>query len=213
MFFKQPTSDETLALAGVLQASQIADRVATSSDYDRDTLHESMHSLLRIDSPDAESVFGSRRGVINGLGLITQLFGKTASARNRLLLQYAINMHQLAGKLRLQPRFAASMSEQLNAIADRYPDSYGDQSFDEEICVELADLYSETISQMSPRIMVQGEPSRLQQPDVAQKIRTALFAGIRSAFLWDQLGGRKWHLLFYRTHYVRLSRKLMVHGV
>ncbi|HKM37225.1 MAG TPA: DUF489 family protein, partial [Thiopseudomonas sp.] len=32
----------------------------------------------------------------------------------------------------------------------------------------------------------------------AAKVRALLFAGIRSARLWRQLGGRRWHLLTKR---------------
>ncbi|MEQ8953835.1 MAG: DUF489 family protein, partial [Gammaproteobacteria bacterium] len=33
---------------------------------------------------------------------------------------------------------------------------------------------------------------------VANCIRALLLAGIRAAFLWYQLGGRRWRLLLYR---------------
>jgi len=29
-------------------------------------------------------------------------------------------------------------------------------------------------------------------------VRILLFAGVRAAFLWRQLGGRRWHMLFKR---------------
>ena len=38
----------------------------------------------------------------------------------------------------------------------------------------------------------------LQQEATAAKVRALLFAGIRSARLWRQLGGRRWHLLTKR---------------
>ena len=46
--------------------------------------------------------------------------------------------------------------------------------------------------------MVNGEHGHLSNPAIAAKVRAALFAGIRSALLWHQLGGSRWHLLFSR---------------
>jgi len=38
----------------------------------------------------------------------------------------------------------------------------------------------------------------LQQPAVAQEIRSLLLAGVRFAWLWLQLGGRRWQLILQR---------------
>lgn len=38
----------------------------------------------------------------------------------------------------------------------------------------------------------------LQDSRNADKVRALLLAGIRSAMLWRQLGGRRWQLLFSR---------------
>jgi high frequency lysogenization protein len=46
--------------------------------------------------------------------------------------------------------------------------------------------------------MVNGEHGHLSNPLIAARVRAALFAGIRSAFLWHQLGGSRWQLLFSR---------------
>jgi high frequency lysogenization protein len=48
------------------------------------------------------------------------------------------------------------------------------------------------------RIQVSGNPAYLQQSGIAQRVRCLLFAGIRSAFLWHQVGGKRSHLLLRR---------------
>lgn len=65
---------------------------------------------------------------------------------------------------------------------------------------KLAELYTQTISTLTPRIMVNGEHGNLTHPTIAAGVRAALLAGIRSAVLWRQLGGRRWQLLFMRRH-------------
>ena len=66
------------------------------------------------------------------------------------------------------------------------------------LLAHLAEIYSGTISNLQPRIMVRGEPSYLQNPDNQNRIRTMLLAGIRAAWLWRQVGGSRWTILLGR---------------
>jgi len=54
------------------------------------------------------------------------------------------------------------------------------------------------LSTLQRRIQVKGNAIYLQQPGVAERIRCLLFAAVRSAYLWRQLGGKRYHLLFWR---------------
>ena len=74
---------------------------------------------------------------------------------------------------------------------------------------KIGELYQETISTINPRIIVKGEQSYLSNVDTASKVRTLLLAGIRSAILWNQIGGSQWKLLFTRGNYVRTAKKLL----
>ena len=68
----------------------------------------------------------------------------------------------------------------------------------DNVIANLASLYQETISRLRQRIQIKGNGVYLQQPKVAERIRCLLFSAIRSAVLWRQLGGKKYHLLFNR---------------
>jgi high frequency lysogenization protein len=81
------------------------------------------------------------------------------------------------------------------------------------LLANLADIYSRTLSTLQPRIMVRGEPLYLNNPDNQNRIRTLLLAGIRAAWLWRQVGGSRWKILFGRNRllataneYLRTSR-------
>ncbi len=78
-----------------------------------------------------------------------------------------------------------------------------------EVINKIDGLYQETISSISPRIIVQGDQGFLTNTDNASKIRTLLLAGIRSAVLWNQLGGSKWKLLFSRKKYLHAAQSLL----
>jgi high frequency lysogenization protein len=74
---------------------------------------------------------------------------------------------------------------------------------------KLAEIYSQTLSTLSPRILVNGEHGHLSNPLIAAKVRAALLAGIRAAFLWRQLGGRRWQLLLQRRRIIGAARVLL----
>jgi len=68
----------------------------------------------------------------------------------------------------------------------------------ENVLANLGEVYQNTISTLQPRIMVNGEQEYLSRPEIANKIRACLLAGVRSAILWRQCGGTRWKFLFYR---------------
>ena len=67
-----------------------------------------------------------------------------------------------------------------------------------DVLMAMGTLYADTISQLKPRIMVQGNPHYLGQAAVVSEIRALLLAAVRSAVLWRQLGGTYWDFLFSR---------------
>ena len=66
------------------------------------------------------------------------------------------------------------------------------------VIANLAQIYQDSISTFRYRIQVNGYAGYLQQDSIAQRIRCLLFAGIRAAILWHQLGGKRYHLIFSR---------------
>ena len=65
------------------------------------------------------------------------------------------------------------------------------------------------MSNLTPRIMVSGEPKHLTDNDNAHRIRANLLAAIRSTVLWRQLGGSRFGLVFSRRAYIGACRHLM----
>ena len=209
-FIAKPNRQQTLALAGVFQSAVLTDQLATKDRYDVGALHESAYSLIKLDSESVDEVYGSVYGVDLGLRSIVKLFSSRPDINTRNLYQYVAGVHQLSMKLSQLERTATVIQVELQEIGNQYLSSYNEQEQDDAFFKALSDLYSRTISFLKPRIIVQGSGSKLQQPEAVNKVRTALFAGIRSAYLWHQLGGRRWHLLFNRTLYVHQAQRLLV---
>jgi high frequency lysogenization protein len=67
-----------------------------------------------------------------------------------------------------------------------------------DICHSVAAIYQDTLSTLSFRIKINGSAQHLQNSKNADVIRALVLAGVRSAHLWRQLGGRRWKLALQR---------------
>ena len=201
--------DRTLAIAGVFQSAALVHQLARQENYDSAALHHSSFSLLRVNSDSAEEIFGGVHGLRLGLDCLIKLFAGRSDSSAREMLQYAMGMYQVSIKLQQNQRGQSIIEDGLDELRGRYLKHYRNLDYDNELYEDLAALYARSISYMTPRIMVQGDRGYLQNPLTINRVRTALFAGIRAAWLWHQLGGRRWQLVFQRKNYQRLAGRLL----
>ena len=124
--------------------------------------------------------------------------------------KYALTLLHLADGLMKEPIYTDIISEGIEDAAgklDLYEPTHRNQ------IAAMADIYKQTISCISPRIMVKGKPLHLQNPDTLNRIRALLLAGIRSAILWKQLGGKRLQLLFARKRILAEAEKLLEQAI
>ena len=195
--------DRTLALAGVFQAAVLAQRLARQGAAELGPLRSSVRSILVIDAVDTASVFGGAEGVRLGLTLVRDKLGNRVDTDDLEIARYVLALSQLQGRLRRIPQRVAQMRQRLTAIQSHAT------SLGPDLYAELAAVYTEAISPLKPRIIVHGEQGHLADADIVDQVRTSLLAGIRAAFLWHQLGGRHWQLLFQRSAYVDSASRLL----
>jgi high frequency lysogenization protein len=202
-------TDQTLALAGVTQAVSQVDNIARTGISDSEAFATSLHSLFVTDPDRTEDVYGGVQGVRPGLnGLRTQL-GNDPRQRNIEQTRYLIALLHLERKLSKRP----DMLEQIGRGLDngrRQVEHF--EITHPSVIASLADLYTKTISNLAPRIMVRGEEGHLNVTENADKIRALLLAGIRSAVLWRQSGGSRLKLLFRRRAYLEEAMRLLRQG-
>ena len=187
--------DRTLALAGVYQAAYLVHQIATRGMTDSAAFEASISSIFKLDAPTTEAVFGDVSGVNTGLSTLKrQLSEKQADTMQ--ITQYVVTLLHLERKLSRQPalleRIAAGI-RQAQQQSEHFSMTH------ENVLANLADTYKNTISTLTPRVLVQGEHGYLNNPDNANKVRAILLAGIRAAVLWSQCGGSRWHVLFKRS--------------
>ncbi len=197
--------DRTIALAGLFQAASLTQQVAQKGVADTAAMEASIQSLFQIDAESVEAVYGGVKGVKAGLQqLCTQI--SSVNLQNSEIARYVLSLTHLERKLAANPTMMTHISDTIQLTTRRlehFPMLHSN------ILAQLGDLYSETISTLKPRIMVNGEPAHLQNPDNANKIRALLLAGIRSTLLWRQCGGRRLQLLFGRGKIVTLAQNLL----
>lgn len=205
-----PYRNRALALAGIFQACRLVQQVARKNMADNVALEASLASLFKLDADTTEAVYGGVEGVRPGLKILQEQLEKSSKPRDIELTRYVIGvMHlerQLAGHPEMLERIRegiASAQQKREAFATTHP----------EVIEQLAKVYSDTISTLTPRIIVQGEEGYLSNPETANKVRALLLAAMRSAVLWRQVGGRRWQLLFVRGALVReVAAMLQSHG-
>ncbi|MCX7099128.1 MAG: high frequency lysogenization protein HflD [Methylococcales bacterium] len=187
-------TNQTIALAGIAQAAALVQQLANKGSADPLAMEASIASVLKIDSDSVIDVYGSLECLRLGLEqLDIQMTGYKIV--NPEQARYSASLVFLENQL-------SSRNDLLNSIqigitkAQAQAEHFG--LLHENVLANLGEVYQSTISTLQPRIMVNGEPSYLSRPDIANKIRACLLAGIRSAMLWRQCGGTRWKFLFYR---------------
>ncbi len=197
--------ERCIALAGVFQAADMAAKIAEQGIVDTRSMEASIHSLFKIDAESVEQVYGGLQGVESGLRLIQQQLGEKRTD-NVLVTQYVIALLHLERKLIKNSAMQQQIQQGIR-LAERRVEHF--HLLHPNIIAQLADIYTQSISTLKPRIMVKGDPLHLQNPDNVNRIRSLLLAGIRSAMLWRQCGGGRWQVLLGRKKIAEQSRRLL----
>lgn len=194
-----------IALAGLLQACNLVEQLAKTGYLKTDEFEVLIKSLFEQNPDTVESVYGGLHNLATGFELLVELLDNPRAQQNADLLRYVLGILHLQKKL-------SKRSEVLNIIGSRLDkattqiEHFGFTH--DNVIANIAEIYSDTISKFQYRIQVTGEYAYLQQERVANQIRALLLAAIRSATLWRQCGGKRWHLLFYRSQLAEVTKDL-----
>lgn len=210
--------EQAIALAGVFQAASLVEQIARRGMVAQNSFEASIASLF-VSSPGVtEDVYGGVRDMPYNLSLglkqMQELVDKRASGVNPDVMRYALTLIQLERKLNDRPDMLEEIGRRLDQLDQkaRYfarehqaaepaegvplePSVYTHAN----VIAGIAALYQDTLSTFSIRIQVAGDPRHLQNNENAARIRALLLAGIRAVILWRQVGGKRWHLFFFRS--------------
>lgn len=185
--------ERVLALAGMAQALQQVRRIAETGQSDAAIVGTAIDSVFRIDADSPLGVYGDASALQSGLRLVRGYLSNDVD--DPLLPKLALAVLQIERRFVAEEEAVRQVQRGIAALApaaERLGGSHPD------ILAGLGSLYAETISQLRPRVMVQGNPHYLGQAGVVAEIRSILLASLRSAVLWRQLGGSFWDFLLRR---------------
>ncbi len=200
------THEHAMALGGLFQAVSLVQQVAREGNADAESFESSIASVLRVDAGNTDAVYGGDTRIRRGLQVLCRQLGKDKSRQDAELMRYAVSLMFLERQLMRSTKLMARLRQGIDtatAQSEHFSITH------ENILARLADTYASTVSQLQPRIMVQGKPEYLNTPANANRIRALLLAGMRSAVLWRQLGGNRLRLLWTRKHIVRCAEGLL----
>lgn len=198
------TEERVLALAGLFQACGLAQQLANDGRCDEAAMEASIASVFRIDAPSVIGVYGNISNLKFGLRqLISQL---DDGDRDMAVTRMIVTVMRLERSLTNRPALLEKLQQGIVA-AQRQVEHFGQDSA--QVTGRLAELYASTLSTLTPRVMVSGNPQLLQQTPIVEKIRANLLAAVRSAVLWRQVGGRQWQVIVFRRQCGMLARGLL----
>jgi high frequency lysogenization protein len=198
--------DITLALAATIQACEQIHLLAHGKTVDQQVLTVAIQSLFVFDPKDVIQTYAGVANLKPGLAWLAKVTTSRVQAKDRDILQYLTSILYLT-------RMMLNDKPRLKRLHDRLQTAKNQVDYFHElhpqVLAGIADIYSQSISSLSFRIQIRGLRQVLTQELSMQTVRCLLLAGFRAAVLWQQVGGRRWQLLFSRKRIADTAKQLL----
>ncbi|MFS1563450.1 MAG: high frequency lysogenization protein HflD [Candidatus Arsenophonus phytopathogenicus] len=201
--------DITLAFAGICQACRLVQQLAHEGKIDDNTAKVMINSTLNINPTSTLAVYGNSEANLRvGLNTLLAIFTSSSNTLSSDLTRYLLSLIGLERRLRKNLSASDELKRRIELLQQQKnyfePMSSG-------IFNALAGIYVDVISPIGPRIQVIGSPDMLQNSSIQAKVRVLLFTGIRSAVLWQQVGGSRLQLMFSRQRLITQAKEILAH--
>ncbi len=201
--------ERVIALGGLFLATTQVDQIARTGMVDQANFETSIRSLFIETAVETIDVYGTPSMLNPGLQSLCNHLQGDQERDDLQVIGYSLALLQLERKLSKGADHLARIGQGIEQ-AQRQVDHFS--ICHSSVIAKLADIYAEVVSPISPRIMVKGSDGHLQNPEIANKIRALLLAGLRAAILWRQCNGRRWQLLFQRAKQIDCVKKIIRTG-
>ncbi len=201
-------NDQTIAMAGMMQALYLVVETARHGRQHPEAMSTVLESLF-VESPEGTlDVYGGRiEPLADGLRTLIFQLGTDSQQVDMDINRYLMMLLHLERKLAKRPQVLDALFAGLARVARQR--EHFELLLHESVIGGMAELYSQTISTLGPKIMVRGDQRHLLHGDNANKVRALLLAAMRAAVLWRQVGGSRLQLLFRRKRYLGEARALL----
>lgn len=200
--------DKTLALAALFQAAKCANDLARTGSCDERAYKTLLDSVLVLDTDAASRIYHAPSQLSLGLRTLESCLSEQGKSVNQagevvrvVLAIMEVDKQLLShGEVQQTLRQALEQGARQWALEPEMP-----LSQQQDI---LAQAYVSSLGTLRYRVQIRGNAEQLQSAGMAERIRAVLLAGVRAAWLWRRLGGRRWHLLFFRGRILTAIREL-----
>ncbi len=196
--------NRVIALAGIAQAAWLVKRLAWHGSIANNEIGTSVHSIFQTHAANIDAVYGDIKNLRKGLETFIALLSGDVD-KDPEVARYIVSLLHLERLLIKNPTMLYNIQkgvERAKLQAQHFSNTH------ENVIANLASLYLDTISTLKFRIHVSGESAYLSNNNTLNKVRVLLLAGIRSAVLWNQVGGSRWQLVFNKRSLLQEARSL-----
>ena len=197
------TAQRVLALAGASQCAMLAQELARRGHAQPEPLRCALGSILILNQTDPEVALGGVHGVYAGLPDLGRNHPDPPAVER---LRYTVALIDIQKRLRRDNAVASHLRNELVHLQD---ESLDRDPVSPEAVAAFARVYTETVSTLTPKIMIRGNQQHLRDDDVVLKVRAVLLAGVRAAYLFHEHGGRKWQLFIGRKKLAEAANSLL----
>ena len=199
-----PDIERHIALAGVCQAAALVQSIAREGSADAQAIEASISSIL-VTAPDSpQQVYGSLSNLSVGFSTLVAQLDNESRHKDAEITRYVASILSLERKLSKHPSALSDLGERISHVQRQL----GHVDFEHsQIMSSLASVYTDVVSPLAPKIQIAGNQQHLSSPTNQHKVRALLLAGVRSAVLWRQMGGKRRHILFNKSQILKAAKQ------
>lgn len=191
-----------LPLAAMCQISKLVQKTAKYGQFNEAEVSTFLKSIVNLSPAHPEDVYDDKWVLKDGYKTLVQQLSPEGE-KDVELVKYVGSLMQLERALSANPKALDELASRLNQIERQLLHF---DICDSTIVSAFADIYSQVLSPLGQKIQVFGQPDLLKQPSYQHKIRALLLAGIRSAVLWRQLGGKRRQFFFGKKKIIEIAK-------
>jgi len=188
--------DRTLALAGIVQAAVLVKQISSRGYCQHTEFLELIYSALNTNPNTTKDTFANWKNLAFGLKALKNILDIKHKSKDTEVIRYTMSMIHLQKEIIKRPEVINKITREIQQVKNK---SHNLELDDPHIIQGLASVYTNNISNLRYKIHITGNSNNLIKLENLTNIRALLLCGIRCAFLWRQVGGSRWNLLFQRN--------------
>ena len=198
--------NQTIALSAIYQSCYLVKQIAWGNEYKKSDFNVLINSLFKMNTNTIDEIYKNINFLNTGMNLLkNKLVGEKFSQETEIN-DYFNSLIILSNLVKKNIPLISKIKEYLKKIES---ECLSDNLELDDKVTKLSQIYQNTLSTINPRIIVSGDNKFLQIQLNKCMIRTALFTGLRSVFLWQQHDGSKIKNFFYKPFILKSLNQIL----